>query len=265
MDLEEENHTKQMITGNIQKYKAETWGVVKNSDYILNNLESEFFNSDDEEILTAIPLHNKIAQSFTIPTSNISKVEIQYFGKAGYPDDEITVAIYDDEQGQPSTKLYEKTVDVPFGQETMLIDIDIEDIVPGEQYWLILEDENADKYNYHRFKYNSNDKIKTANINEEELTTNMWNINTLLITKEKVTTNHPDISLSMNIYTGYILSEFYDLPTSLDLNYSTEFKIHQNFYRYNANTINNAHLSNYIIKTGYEYQDEVKNESELQN
>ena len=57
----------------------------------------------------------------------------------------------------------------------------------------------------------------------------------------------------MNIYTSYILSEFYELPTSLDLNSSVDFKLHQNFYRYNTNSSNNAQLSNYIIKTGYEY------------
>ena len=248
INLSNEKYTKEMVSGDLQKYKAESWGLVKSSNYILNNLESNFLYDDDEEKLTAIPLHNQIAQAFTIPTSNISQIEIEHFARAGYPEEEITVEIYNDEQGQIGKKLYSTQVNMPFAKETVTVDINVEDINPGEQYWLVLKDDKADKHNYHRFTYSTktNKSIQT--------TSQMQNIGVLLITKDGQTTVHRQASLSMNVLTGFILSEFYSLPVTLDLDSSTNFKLHQNFYRYNTNSINNAHLTDYTIKTGYEYR-----------
>ena len=128
---------------------------------------------------------------------------------------------------------------MPTAKGIINIDFDVS-INPGKKYWIVIEDTNADKNNYHRFKY-------TTNINDNQLYIN----------------NEPDgnISLSFSIDGTSSLLEYYELPTTLEI-YNNDFKIHQNFYRYNIKTSSNVYLKNFTSKTGYRYGYELPEEDE---
>ena len=150
---------------------------------------------------------------------------------------------------------------MPSSKGVINIDFDVDNIATNQIYWIVIEDLNADKNNYHRFKLNGNP------------------MGTLI--KDKTVTNKE--SLCFSVYSSDNKQSYYSLPqewtiipsideddeeesnptiydeqNDIPKGNSMEYKMTNTFYRYNTNQNSNIYLSNIIIKNGYYYEDEVE-------
>lgn len=227
-----------MVTGEIVLDDSTTVIETKTCDLSISNLEYDIFNNTGvEETLSAIPLNNKIYQSFIAQDNEISKIELQYFGHTGYPDKNVTLKIYDDYNNNPNNIIAEYTVIIDSNIKRLLsfeVDCVTEE---GQKYWIGLEDNSANENNYHRFRYNKNVH------------------NGIFITeKDNITKREGNYALSYAIYSADDLSRDYTLPTSfvIDTNkkeyYTHQFKNYFTFYRNNIH--GNNYLSNLKVKYG---------------
>ncbi len=237
-------HDKCLITGEIQENNAETWGSIKTPYCILNNLESQIFNNDDDKALSSIPLINGIAQGFTPSTNNISQICLNYDGRVGYPSESITLEIYDDDYNALSNIILSKEILLPLTKGIISIDVDLDNLNIGEQYWIVLKDQTADENNYHHFKYNG--ELSVGNL--------------VYLGNNKRDDN---IVLCFAINTNLDLKLYYDLPTSWDFDVVTSdidsnYKLYQSFYRYNSNNNSNAYISDLLFETGYTITEDVE-------
>lgn len=161
----------QLITGTINKNDGEIWGFIQEDKEALNNLEYESVHIDEKNNLSnSIPLYKMIAQSFEYAQSDISKINLEYFGKKGYPSEIISVSLYDDYNNTPNNLIAETQVTMPNKKEIINIDFDINELNEGRVYWIVIEDTNANENNYHRFNYNSNKNIGTLMIDNKVIT-----------------------------------------------------------------------------------------------
>ena len=239
-----EEHNKCLINGNIQQNNAETWGSIKTPYCILNNLESQILNNDDDKRLSSIPIINGIAQAFTSPTSNISQIWLNYDGRIGYPSESIILEIYDDDYNQPSNILLSKEILLPLTKGKIDIDVDLDNLDIGDQYWIVLKDNTADENNYHHFKYNG--ELSVGNL--------MYLDNN---------NRDSNIVLCFGINTNLDLKLYYDLPTSWDFDVTnsdinSNYKLYQTFYRYNSNNNSNVHINDLSFETGYTITDDME-------
>jgi hypothetical protein len=231
-------HNKHLINGIVNQNNAETWGGIQSLNNILNNLEYEIINDDNEDSLTAIPLMQKLAQSFIIDEDNISHIDFNYYGQIGNPNNQIIIQIFDDQNNNPDNLLYTKYITLPNLGQIISIDIDLDNLQKDEKYWIVLVDNSADEYNYHRFRYNNNLGIG----------------NLLYYSNDKIQRDQNKV-LSFSVDSNINALEYYDLPTTLDYN-ETNIKLQQSLFRYNTNNISNAYITELSIQSGYTYYDE---------
>jgi len=239
INFNNDEYTKQLIHGSMQKNNTELWGSVKTSINTLNNLEYQIINNNDEKSLQSTPLEYELIQAFTNNIGNISQICLNYDGQIGYPSEKITIQIYDDNQNYPDNLLFEKDIIMPSYSEIITIDVGLDDLDNG-QYWFKLIDHSANKNNYHRFYHNDNTKIG----------------NLIHIDSSNNIKRNENMVLSFSINSDLSLRQYYTLPTSLDLDGIDDFKIYHTFYRYNTKSINNAYLSDLQIENGYLYYNE---------
>ena len=236
--ISKEEHVQQLISGDIQKHNAENWGSVKVSTSTLNNLEYDInINSDDEQLLNSIPLLNKLSQSFIMPTNSLYKIQLDYFGPIGYPEEFITIALYDDDNNSPGNLIHSRDIQMPTIKNIVDIDFYVDALDDGSQYWLVLEDSHANNDNYHRFRFNIDNNVGSLLINN----------------------NYDDnMSLSFNIDSSSDKAEYQELPTTwqLDTDINSDFKLYNSLYRYNIQPSSNVYLKNLLIKSGYTYSGE---------
>lgn len=289
-DAEAINNYEQYIDGTITKKNSDLWGFIDTTQPTLSNLEYEkLIINNDGELLNSIPLRNKILQSFIFNSGNIediSKLYINYAGQAGYPSEYIDISLYDDKNDTPNKLIYKTKIQMPVTNQTLNIDFDIDNIKQRHKYWLVLEDNNADEYNYYKFKFNNNKN----NINDDNVITASYD-NLIYNNKEdssKTLSFGFDSPLhEYNYYnlpficeidkgdieeyhyegegtTGYVtindnttkfteemdITETYDdVINSEDI--EKEYKIQNVLYRYNVQDDNNIYLTDLIIKNGY--------------
>jgi len=237
LPITEDKMNIQLVDADVVKNNAENWGSFRGNSDGLNNLESEIINTTDEKLLDSIPILNSVYQSFKPATEDFYKVILQYAGKAGYPNDNIIVSIYDDLNNSPDVCLASKRITLP----TVMKDIDIDFHITGlnteEQYWIMIEDDSADENNYHKFRHNSHKELGM-----------------LYIQKDGVSTLYDHIALSMAIGNGYDMSEFFEYPHTCELdNNNKTFKLYDSFYRFDVQTSSNVYLNNLLIKSGYKH------------
>ena len=246
INIDNEEHTRQLANATMQTNNAEVWGSIKTSMSTLNNLETYVFSNTDEESLQSTPLKYALTQAFTITTPNISQLKLNYDGSIGYPSDTITVQIFDDYYNKPDNLLFSKNVVMPTSKEEITIDIDIDNLPLG-QYWFKLIDEQADKNNYHRFNHNQKLDVGNLIIHQNE--------NNYQYNENKV--------LSFEIDSNIDIRQYYNTPSTLDLDGATDFKTCYTLYRYNTKSINNAYVQDIQNETGFlQYADNIDIEVE---
>ena len=234
INIDNEEHTRQLANATMQTNNAEVWGSIKTSMSTLNNLETYIFNNTDEESLQSTPLKYALTQAFTITTPNISQLKLNYDGSIGYPSDTITIQIFDDYYNKPDNLLFSKSVVMPTSKEEIAIDIDIDNLPLG-QYWFKLIDEQANKNNYHRFNHNQKLDVGNLIIHQNE--------NNYQYNENKV--------LSFEIDSNIDIRQYYNTPSTLDLDGATDFKTCYTLYRYNTKSINNAYVQDIQNETGF--------------
>lgn len=225
----------QIVNGDIDDSNGVVFGNINYSEEILNNLEYEITNiNSDNETINAIPLKNKIAQSFKTEEniSSINKICINYFGKRGYPSNNININICEDNNNTPGNIIASNKTQVNNINETLNIDFNIDNLKLNSQYWIVIEDITANENNYHLFSCNDNEYGK-------------------LITYKNSDIEHSPHTLSFSIEKNIKDNIFYTLPTVWGFNTEQydNYKICTNLYRYNVK--NNVSLSKFNIKSGY--------------
>ena len=238
---EDGSHPEQQFGGSIQKINGEAWLSLKYPSENLNNLEYDITNiNSDGEVLNAIPLYNKLAQSFTLQSTEISRISIAYYKNRGYPSDIINVYLCEDNDNRPGKIIRGNKVHIDMISKVINIDLDAYDLTANKKYWFILEDNNANKYNYHQFEYNNN-----------------HNIGELIRYENNEVVYDTNAVLSFSVDDNSTIKTIYDLPTfwSIDSDeYETEYdgyKMYMNFYRYNIQSNSNISISNLHINSGY--------------
>lgn len=248
----------QLLSADIIGQNSTIWGNTNIREEVLNNLEVESTNiiNEDDELVNDIPLHYQIAQAFNTGDNiitNISRIYLDYFGKRGYPSDLISIYICKDNDGKPGNIIASTKTQTSNIATVLNVDLDVTNLYPNTQYWIIVEDVNANKNNYHRFGYNYNPE-KNNLIGE-------------FITYQNKRYTHQNCVLSFKIERSKKHKVYHQLPTTwvfnteqtknqsstenLDLEEFSGYTIHNNFYRYNIQEGNNISLSNLNIKTGY--------------
>lgn len=242
INIDGDTYTKQLINANIQKNNTEFWGIIKTPLTILNNLESEIVNNTETESLQSVPLLYELSQAFINDTTEISKIELNYNGCIGYPNDIITFQIYDDYQNSPGNLIFSKEIIMPKSKGIVSIDTNLNSIEKG-QYWFKIIDQTANKNNHHKFYYNTNTEVGN-----------------LLINKNNGKIEKSNIALSFSIGSGLVLQQYAKTPITINLNGVSETKTYYTLYRYNTKSINNTYLSDISTEYGYEYCNEVTGE-----
>lgn len=234
----------QQVNGKIEKRNGEVWVSLKYPSEIdaLNNLEYEITNiNTDDELLNAIPLHSKIAQSFTLQNaSEISKISIDYYNSRGYPSDIINIYLCEDDNNQPGRVIRANKVYINRINTNIDVDIDATDLQENARYWFVLEDNNTNEYNYHQFKYNNNTKIGQLIRYDGDI--KVYDSNCVL--SFRVDTN-TDIQKTQTIPTYWSID-----TDDAGLEYDN-YKMYITFYRYNIQENSNISLSNLHISNGY--------------
>ena len=237
----DENTSEQILLGNIDRQNGEIWGSINYPVASLNNLEYEVTNINEEnDLVNDIPLYYKLLQSFTTTSSSISKIYLNYYGKKGYPNSIITVYLCEDYNDNPGNIVASTKVQTPNVSEILNVDINAFDLDSNKKYWIVIEDPSANKFNYHRFKYNNN-----------------LNVGTLISNDGKVSVTNNNSVLSFGVDSIGSEEIFYTLPTTWHF-YNEEYdgyKIQNTLYRYNIQDGSNVSLSNLNVKTGYKFVD----------
>jgi len=251
IDISDNPFPKQLLSGDIVKNQGENWGAIKVSEISLNNLEYEVnINTDNEDLLNSLPLFKAISQSFIADTSNIYKIDFKYDGRSGYPSEYIYVALYDDNGNTPDNLIARKKIQTPNVSSIFSFDFYIDKINVGEKYWIIIEDDNADRYNHHNFKYNLNSDVGNLIITEEN----------------NFSTKYENMALSFAIESSYNISEYHDLPVTweLDTDIDSDFKLYNALYRFNTTSLSNVFIKDLLIRSGYtETDDDFIDESSI--
>ena len=129
--------------------------------------------------------------------------------------------------------IYSKNVILPSVSGIVEINFDIDNLNINEQYWIVLKDDSADQYNYHRFRYN--DSLGVGN---------------LIFIRNNNYQRDQNRALCLSIDSKINAYEFYDLPMVINDDNLT-FKFAQQLYRYNINSFSNVYVSNIKLQSGY--------------
>ena len=240
----DDSRIEQLLSGEVNSINSELVGEIIYPDDVvnLNNLESKVTNvNDSDELVNDIPLYYKIAQSFNTDEyiTSIDTLYIDYFGKKGYPNDTINVYICSDNNNKPGNVIASAKAQTNNVSEILNINLNVRNLQPHTQYWIVLEDVSANNNNYHRFHYNDN-----------------LNVGQLLTCREKYY-SYESCALSFGVAVSKRDRIFYNLPTTwvFDTENFDGYKIHYTLYRYNIENNSNTSLSNFIIKSGYRLSD----------
>lgn len=242
-------YLEQNINGKVKKVNGETWLTLKYPLEILNNLEYDIDTDNSDNIINAIPLRNKIAQSFILEATEINNIVLQYYKNRGYPNNIITVYLCKDNNNAPGIVIYKTKVHVDFASNIIEINFNINNLTYNDKYWLVIEDTNANSNNYHQFAYNKNIFNKQLIRYEDN--------------NEIYDTNY---SLSFSINTNINILNTYNLPINWSVNNDTEeseydsYRMYMNLYRYNIQSYSNISVSDLKINHGYKIT-EVDNEN----
>ena len=243
---------KQLLSGVITKNNGDNWGAIKVSETTLNNLEYEVNNNvENEDLLNAIPLYKSISQSFIANASNIYKINIGYGGRRGYPNDYINIALYDDNGNAPDNLIVSQRIKTPMIDGLLSFDFYVDTINVGEKYWIIITDDEANKYNYHNFQYNTHSEIGNLIVTE----------------KNNVSTQYSDMALSFAVESSYNISEYHDLPVTweLDTDIDSDFKLYNALYRFNIMSISNVFIKDLLIRSGFTINDNNNIEIDMED
>lgn len=239
-------YLEQGFYGDIKCINGETWLSLKYPTEILNNLEYDVNINNDDDILNAIPLQNKIAQSFKINSSDINQISIKCYKQRGYPSEIVNIYLCKDSGNKPGSIIRSNKVKVDTISKVINIDLDIDDLIVNNTYWIVIEDVYADEYNYHQFEYNDN-----------------TNVGQLIRYENNKAIYDADSVLSFNIHNNSTIKDFYSLPVFWSITTDEEnnvdydsYKMFITFYRYNMQNNSNISVSNLRIINGYK----VKNE-----
>ena len=278
-----EDNTEYYITGQVNKNNGEFWTSVNDDDEGLNNLESEDLNVDEDgNIVNSIPLYKRLAQSFIYTnSSNISRITLGYDGHQGYPSDFINIYLYDDKDNNPNNIIFKSKIDMSVNKKGYIsIDVDVNNLTSDEQYWIVIEDNNANINNYHKFTYNNNmnvygfyDEENEKNPENNKIGTNN-KVGNLIVEGFSGASLNDQQTLSFAIASLHNRAILYNLPAEFsdtytfdegdylsvektqydnpigNLNSEKEYKISNTFYRFNTNSNNNVSLSNFTVKNG---------------
>lgn len=229
IDNTDNTYTECLINGNVIKNEGDNWTSIKTSVNILNNLEYEIINNGNEDDLSAISLNQNLAQSFTLTQNNLGTIVLSYFGQVGNPNKNIIVELYDDYNNTPDNLICSKMVTLPNIIDYVTIDFNI-DYLNLEQYWIILKDPFADEYNHHRFRYNGNLNVGNLMHNDER-------------DQNRV--------LCIDVYANINAYESYGLPFVVEDDIGMTFKVSEQLYRYNSQTVNTTSINDLSIQLGY--------------
>ena len=178
-------------------------------------------------------MYKSISQCFEYNESNISSITLRYLGKAGYPSDIVTVALYDDYDNNPDNLITKTQIQMPNTDADIAIDFDTKNLKENK-YWIVIQDNNANENNYHKFAHNAK---KTGTLIIED-------------NKRKYIDDSHKLQFEVNAY--HNIQTYNDVPSSWGMSYDEElpYKITSTLYRYNTNSYNNVSISNLIIKNG---------------
>ena len=235
IDNTDNTYTECIVEGHVDKNDGDNWTSIKTSVNILNNLEYEIINNDNEDDLSAIPLNQKLAQSFTLSQTNLGAIALSYFGQIGNPDKNIIIELYDDYNNSPDNLICSKIITLPNIIDDVVIDFNI-DYLNTEQYWIILKDPSADEYNYHRFRYNGN--LNIGNLIHDD---GQRDQNRVLCI---------DVYANINVYESYMM------PMTVEEDMNMTFKVSEQLYRQNSQITNTTSIDNFVIKLGYRQYNE---------
>ena len=293
-DLESINNYEQYVYGDIVQNNGDLWGFIDTNETYLSNLEYEkLIINNDGELINSIPLRNRILQSFIFNKSDIediSKLYINYGGQAGYPNEYIDVSLYNDKNNKPHKLIYKTKIKMPIYNQVLNIDFDIDEVKQGQKYWLMLEDNSADEYNYYKFKFNNNKNITIKDSIENDIV--------VVSCDDFIYNGKYDMqkTLSFGFVSPLHEHKYYDLPFICEISkqdfeeyyygddipfgYITikgnivkfeenmdptetydevinsidiekEYKIKNILHRYNVQDNSNIYLSNFVTKNGY--------------
>ncbi|MBO5476303.1 MAG: hypothetical protein J6A15_00930 [Clostridia bacterium] len=247
---EDGSHPEQQFGGTIEAINGNAWLSLKYPREILNNLEYDITNiNDNEELLNAIPLYNKISQSFILESNEISTISIDYYKNRGYPSNIVQFYLCEDDNNRPGRVIKTKTVQIDTLSKMINIDINAYGLNSGHKYWFVIEDKNANKNNYHQFKYNNN---AIGQLIREENGKDVYDTNAVLSFS---------ISDSITINNVYNLPTFWSIPSDDDELEYDSYQMHMNFYRYNIQENSNVSFSNLHINSGYNIMEDEADES----
>ena len=244
IENQDNDSTKIQVQGNIINNNGEYFGNLTQDYQMITNDES--INEDvNGEYLNYIELHKGLYQSFIPSYNEINSIEINTLGRIGYPDDKIKISIYSDNNNKPDKILTSTYIDGWGSQSNCLIRYDLlaTELDIDKQYWIALELDNYDKYNYYTLKFNKN---KIGSLLESNDGTSYKNIS--------------NISLSFNLYQPIYRYSFNNLPTTVDGDYS--FRIKNTIFRHNIN--DNIYLSNIKALLGKDYTKDYQTSVTLQ-
>ena len=237
-------YPEQSIGGDMLQINGEAWLSFKYPREILNNLEYDVSNiNNDDELLNSIPLYNKIAQSFILDATEISRLSIQYYKNRGYPNDIINVYICKDDNDKPGTIISSNKVKVNIASDIINVDINAHDLTYKGKYWLVIEDNNTNEYNYHQFAYNTNTEIGQ-----------------LIRYEDNEMIYDTNCALSFSIDGNVNIMDVYTLPTFWSIYHDDKgieydaYKICMTLYRYNIQSDSNISASNLHINYGYQIE-----------
>lgn len=244
-------YLEQSFNGSIHAINGEIWLSLKYPDEILNISKDSTNNiHPDEELLNAVPLHNKIAQSFTLPSDNINKISIKSYKPKGYPNDIVNVYLCEDDNNKPGAIIRANKIKIDNISQINSVNLDVNDLVQNQTYWFVIKDVNASKYNYHQFEYNNHTEIGQLIRYEDD--------------KMIYDTN---CVLSFSINDNINIKDFNKLPTfwSIYNNGTIEYdsyKVFTTFYRYNIKNNSNISISNLHAKHGYKIKETTEDDNE---
>lgn len=233
------------IEGNVFRNHGKLIGNVKQKDVMLYNLEyNNITNTGNEDTFNAIPLRTTIKQSFICNKNNIAGFYVNYHGTRGYPNDFILAQLCEDNNNKPGNVLNECWIDMrQYARNSKIyIPLDKNHTIYDKKYWLILKDDTANEYNYHRFKYNNNNNIGKLIISDDK--------------KEEMI----NYCLSFAVLNGYDVVVYNKIPIHWDsiindkqqnLPDTEKYDCYNTLFRLNTNDNSNIRLNNLQIKKGY--------------
>jgi hypothetical protein len=238
-------NSKIKIVESIDNEGAEFFGKLAEDSIMINN-DIALSKDSNGEYLNDIKLYKNLYQSFKPTSSSITSIELNTLDRVGYPNEKIKLCIYDSKNNKPDNLLGYSYIDGWISKSNSLIkyDLFIDNLDINQTYWIGLELEDYNKYNYYTLKFNNS------------------NIGTLL--RKDIGNQFEDISnltLSFNIYEPIYRYLYNNTPVLTDGDYG--FRVENTILR--QNTESNVILSNLNVARGKDYSKNYKTEVVVEN